>query len=180
VVFETGERWEADAVVVATDAKTARRFLPESGKGVNWRSVTGIYFSAPRSPLNEAIIALNGNGDGLVNNVCVISDVVPEYAPLGKSLISVSVLGIHEIDGFETRVVAELETWFGVQVREWKHLRTDRIQQALPEQVMTPMRQGIQKMNGVFLCGDYCTSASIEGAIVSGKNTAAAVLASLK
>ena len=95
VALETGERWEADAVVVATDARTARRLLPEPGtEEVAWRAVTGIYFSAPHSPMNEAIIALNGDGDGLVNNVCVISDVVPEYAPLGKSLISVSVLGV--------------------------------------------------------------------------------------
>lgn len=180
VVFETGERWETDAVVVATDAKTARSLLPESGEEVNWRSATGIYFSAPRSPLNEAIIVLNGNGGGLVNNVCVISDVVPGYAPVGKSLISVSVLGVHEIDGLETRILAELEAWFGVQVREWIHLRSDRIKQALPEQPLTPLKNGIQKKNGVFFCGDYCTSASIEGAIVSGKNTAAAVLASLK
>jgi protoporphyrinogen oxidase len=181
VVFETGERWEADAVVVATDARTARRLIPEPGaEEVAWRSVTGIYFSAPQSPMNEAIIALNGEGDGLVNNVCVISDVVPEYAPFGKSLISVSVLGVDETNDLESRVLAELETWFGAQVNAWKHLRTDRIRQALPEQPRTPLKNGIQKRNGVFLCGDHCTSASIEGAIVSGKNTAAAVLASLK
>jgi protoporphyrinogen oxidase len=181
VVLETGERWEADAVVVATDAKTAGRLLPEAGVDeVAWRAVTGIYFSAPRSPLNEAIIALNGDGDGLVNNVCVISDVVPEYAPAGKSLISVSVLGVDETSDLEMRVQEELEAWFGPQVRAWEHLRTDRIKQALPEQPRMPLNEGIRKQNGVFLCGDYCTSASIEGAIVSGKDTAAAVLASLK
>lgn len=181
VVLETSARWEADAVVVATDAKTARSLLPQPGsEEVAWRAVSGIYFSAPQSPLNEAIIALNGDGEGWVNNVCVISDVVPEYAPAGKSLISVSVLGIDETNDLESRVLVKLETWFGAQVREWKHLRTDRIIQALPEQRMTPLRNGIQKKNGVFLCGDYCTSASIEGAIVSGKDTAAAVLASLK
>jgi phytoene dehydrogenase-like protein len=180
VLFESGERWEADAVVLATDAKSAQGLLPESGKEVSWRSVTVINFSAPRSPLNEAIIALNGDGDGLVNNVCVISDVVPEYAPVGKSLISVSVLGVDESNDLESRVLAELETWFGPQVRAWEHLRTDRIKQALPEQPTMPLKKGIQKQNDVFLCGDYCTSASIEGAIESGKDTAAAVLASLK
>jgi protoporphyrinogen oxidase len=179
VVFETGERWETDAVVVATDAKTARSLMPGLEEvDTAWRAVTGIYFSALRSPLNEAVIALNGSGCGLVNNVCVISDVVPGYAPSGKSLISVSVLGVHEIDSLESRILAELEAWFGVQVRDWIHLRTDRIKQALPEQPITPLKNGIQKKNGVFFCGDYCTSASIEGAIVSGKNTAAAVLAS--
>lgn len=177
VVLENGERLEADAVVVATDASTAGRLLP--GLAVRepaWRAVTGIYFSAPESPLGEPIIALNGGG-GLVNNVCVLSDVAPEYAPEGESLVSVSVLGVPERDDLEAAVRAELEIWFGAQVRTWRHLRTDRIRQALPEQAATPMKSGVQTHNGVFVCGDHCQSASIEGAVVSGMETARAVLA---
>lgn len=171
VVLESGERLTADAVVVATDASTTRRLLPEFSAAAGWRAVTGIYFSAPRSPMNEAIIALNGGG-GLVNNVCVISDVVPEYAPAGKSLVSVSVLGEPAEAGLEAAVLAELEVWFGPQVRSWEHLRTYPIRQALPEQPTTPLRDGVQQQDGVFVCGDHCTSASIEGAVVSGMQTA--------
>ena len=173
VVLENGERWEADAVVVATDAKTASRLLPELAEPVTrWRSVTGLYFSAPQSPMNEAIIALNGDGSGLVNNVCVISDVAPAYAPAGKSLISISVLGVPTSLDLHEQVLDELERWFGSQVRKWSHLRTYQIQQALPEQAVTPLKKGVQRIGGIFICGDHCDSASIEGAISSGKQTA--------
>lgn len=172
VVLENGERLEADSVVVATDASTAGRLLPGLvAEDVAWRSVTGMYFSAPESPLHEPIIALNG-GDGLVNNVCVPSDVAREYAPEGKSLISVSVLGLPAAENLEAAVQAELESWFGPQVRAWSHLQTYRIPQALPEQAATPMK------NGVFICGDHCRSASIEGAVASGMETAGSILKS--
>jgi hypothetical protein len=38
-------------------------------------------------------LMLNGTGRGRVNNVAVMSDVAPGYAPAGETLISVSVLG---------------------------------------------------------------------------------------
>ncbi|MEX1116798.1 MAG: NAD(P)/FAD-dependent oxidoreductase [Akkermansiaceae bacterium] len=179
VILESGEMLTADAVVIATDATTAARLLPDFfPKKIAWRAVTAIYFSAQQSPMNEAIIALNGSAQGQVNNVCVLSDVAPEYAPPRQSLISVSVLGAPEEDDLEATVLTELESWFGPQVREWSHLRTDRIRHALPEQPITPLKTGVQRHHGVFVCGDHCTSASIEGAIVSGIETARSILTS--
>lgn len=176
ITLESGERIAADAVVVATDAGTAERLLPGlNAQNVAWRSVTGVYFSAPESPLREPIIALNG-GPGLVNNVCVLSDIAPSYAPEGKSLVSVSVLGLPELENLEALVRAELETWFGPQVHQWSHLRTYQIPRALPEQAATPMRNGVQQHNGIFICGDHCRSASIEGAVISGMETAGLIL----
>lgn len=179
VILENGETLTADAVVLATDATTAARLLPGfSPQETAWRAVTAIYFSAPRSPLNEAIIALNGSGRGRINNVCVLSDVAPEYAPAHQSLISVSVLGDAQDANLETAVLAELEIWFGPQVHDWRHLRTDRIRHALPEQPITPLKTGVQRHHGVYVCGDHCTSASIEGALVSGLETARSILTS--
>ena len=69
-----------------------------------------------------------------MNNVCVPSDVSPLYAPEGKSLISVSLLGLHRDEHIPTEVKKELAAWFGEQVDGWQHLRTDIIKHALPEQ----------------------------------------------
>ena len=70
----------------------------------------------------------------------------------------------------------ELEGWFGDEVQTWQHLRTDRIEHALPEQL--PDAADLPEVNPpYYLCGDYCVSASIEGAIISGQKTAAEVLA---
>ena len=179
VTLESGESLAGDAVVVATDATTAARLIPDRPRATPvWKSVTCLYFAASQSPLCEAIIALNGTGRGLVNNVCVPSDVAPGYAPPGQSLISISVLGTPEPEGLESKVTTELEAWFGNEVREWRHLRTDRIEQALPEQTpgQGPIDPAFREKAGIFLCGDHLSSASIEGAITSGLKAANAVL----
>ena len=114
----------------------------------------------------------------MVNNVCVPSDVVEDYAPPGQSLIPVSVLGMPEAADLESRVVAELAAWFGSDVRGWRHLRTERIGRALPEQApgVGLSGPGFQNHGGIFICGDHLWSASIEGAIISGLRTATAIL----
>ena len=179
ITLASGECLEGDAVVVAADATTAARLIPGFvTKEPDWRAVTGLYFAAEKSPLREAIIALNGKGRGLVNNVCVLSDVAPSYAPPGQALVSTSVLGAPAIPDFEKQVLAELEPWFGPEVRGWRHLRTDRIERALPEQppISGPPGSSFREIDGIFVCGDHLTSASIEGAIISGLRTADAVL----
>ncbi len=179
IVLQSGEKFQGDAVVVATDATTAAELVPAAGAvGAVWRSVKCLYFAANRSPLGEAIIALDGTGAGLVNNVCVPSDLAPEYAPRGQALVSVSVLGSVDPDDLEARVLAELEGWFGRQVREWRHLRTYRIERALPRQSPGTgfTGPGFREQAGVYLCGDHNWSASIEGAIHSGLRTADAIV----
>jgi phytoene dehydrogenase-like protein len=179
IKLASGEDLEGDVVVVAVDATTAARLLPGLvPKAPDWRAVTGLYFAAERSPLREAIIALNGTGRGLINNVCVLSDVAPAYAPPGQALISISVLGAPAIPDLEMQIVAELEPWFGPEVRGWRHLRTDRIERALPEQppVTGSLGPCFREIEGIFVCGDHLTSASIEGAIISGLRTADALL----
>ena len=191
VTLANGSVLQASYVVLATQASQTSEFIPSfSSHAPQWRSVTNVYFAADKSPLKEAIIALNGSSKGLVNNVCVPSDVSPLYAPEGKSLISVSLLGLHRDEHIPTEVKKELAAWFGEQVDGWQHLRTDIIKHALPEQAPeehsrndteadTEAPKGFLKIDDIMICGDHTTSASIEGAIISGNQTAAALLASI-
>ena len=174
----SGEEILGRQVVIATQAPQTARLVPGfSVKEPAWRSVTNVYFHTEKSPLNEAIIALNTSGEGLVNNVCVISDVAPDYAPKGRSLISVSLLGIHKNSDLPNAVKEELYSWFGEQTRDWKHLRTDLIKHALPEQGPGLKSPGHLFIDGMHICGDHTSSASIEGAITSGIKTAEAIIA---
>lgn len=179
ITLVSGERIQGDAVVVATDASAAASLTHGEGEvSPVWRSVTCLYFAAPRSPLCESIIALNGTGSGLVNNVCVPSDLSADYAPPGQALVSVSVLGSPEIQGLEVKVRTELEGWFGSEVRDWRHLRTYQIERALPRQEPSgrPAGPGYRMESGSYVCGDHLWSASIEGAVISGMRTAEAIL----
>lgn len=172
VVLESGEILAADRIILATDAATVGRLLPEAfPQPVAWRGVTNVYLAADESPLGEPIIALNGTGTGLVNNACVISDVAPAYAPPGQHLVSASLLGLPEHPDLPTAVREELAAWFGPSARDWRHLRTDRIPLALPEQGPGSRLQP-DLPAGIHACGDYRTTSSIEGAIASGEATA--------
>ena len=179
VHLASGEVHSASQIVVATPVHQAGQLLLELKiPDIGWRSVTNLYFSASKSPINEALIVLNGEGSGLVNNVAVLTDVVPGYAPDGQALISVSVLGLPTETDLPQKVQEELEGWFGSDVKTWKHLRTDRIPHALPEQL--PQATALPEVKApYYLCGDYCVSASIEGAIISGQETASKLLSDL-
>jgi protoporphyrinogen oxidase len=167
-------------VVVATESTAVQGLLTDaSAERPEWRAVTNVYFSAPCSPIQEKLIALNGGQGGMVNNVCVLSEIAPGYAPPGKALISVSVLGIHDLTDLPQRVRNELSVWFGPQVESWQHLRSDRIPRALPEQAAgcdAFASAGFRCVDGVFVCGDHLSHPSIEGAITSGIRTAKEIL----
>lgn len=184
VVLVGGEEIRGRQVVVATQASQTSLLVPDfKAQDPGWRSVTNLYYRAPQSPLSEAIIALNTSGEGLVNNLCVPSDIAPTYAPPGQSLISVSILGFHDEHELPELIKKELTAWFGEQVEEWSHLRTDLIKQALPEQLPethSAESLGFLQIDGVWICGDHVCSASIEGAIISGTRTAAAIKEALR
>ena len=84
----SGKIYEAANILIATSADCMP--LPFQARTIEKKSVTCMYFSADSSPYSKPLIALNANPDRLVNNLSVISNVSSAYAPVGKSLISVS------------------------------------------------------------------------------------------
>lgn len=92
-----GSEWEADAVVVATEAPEAARLtgleMPEGQVGtvnLHWAGTTPVYQGTK--------VVLNANPRPFVNNVAQITNVAPEYAPPGRHLLSASVLGVPPAD----------------------------------------------------------------------------------
>ena len=177
VRLASGERIAGRQIVVATDGAAATSLLPEVA-ALAWRSVTCIYFAAPASPIGDPTLALNGTGTGLVNNVAVMSDVAPDYAPAGHALVSVSVLGTRpETDeSLAEGVQAELGEWFGSDVRNWRWLRTYRIPQALPVRAPLVRERPAPVRPDVWVAGDLRSTASIQGAMESGEGVAEALL----
>lgn len=177
ITLQSGERITADTIVVATDGASAAQLLPAI-PAPSWRPVTCLYFAAPASPLAAPVLALNGSGTGLVNNVAVMSDVAPGYAPAQQSLVSVSVLKPTDADDATqaTQVQAELEGWFGPGVRAWRWLRTYRVDRALPVRWPLDVGAPLAVRPGVWVAGDFQASASIQGAMDSGERVADAIV----
>lgn len=171
---------KARSVVIATQAPAAAALLPEL-KEADSLPVTCLYFAAPQAPFQEPLLVLNG-GPGLINNLAVLSNTASTYAPVGQSLISVTVLGKPD-ENLEEAVKAELKGWYGQEVEKWRHLRSYRIDHAQPR-LAPGHKPGIEVYNtaniNVYVCGDHTENASINGALVSGRRAAEAVGADLK
>lgn len=179
VVIAGGERLAAPAIVVAADGPEAAR-LTGAVEAPAARGVTTLHYAAGRSPVGEPVLVLNGEGRGPVNDLCVPSDVAPSYAPPGAALVSATVLGVPPLsdDELDAAVSEQLCGWFGAQVDSWSLLRVHRIPFALPAQppaALTPAERPVRAREGLFVCGDHRDTASIQGAMASGRRAAAAV-----
>ncbi len=176
-VRAAGETLQARAVVVATAAPAAGRLLP----GVDvpaGRSVTTHYHLAPERPVGEKAIVLDGEGGGPVANTVVLTNAAPSYAA-GRHLVASSVVAG---DASEPAVRAHLSRLYGVDTARWEVVAAYTIVDALPSQAppMGRFRKAVRLEPGLYVCGDHRDSASIQGALVSGRRAAKAVLADLR
>jgi phytoene dehydrogenase-like protein len=185
VVFEDGHVERVKQVVLATSQLASEALLPEALRSkmkLRSRSVTCLYFAAHKKPAGDAILYLDGEGRGPVNNVCVMSNVSADYAPAGQHLISASVLGTPCGEDFEAEVRRQMIRWFGAQAGDWRHLRTYRIQDAQPEEAQLYAGRTLPDLRlapGLVRAGDYCEDVSINGALLSGRRAAETVLSEL-
>jgi phytoene dehydrogenase-like protein len=169
------------SIVVATDGPAAAALVDDIPP-VPGRGVTCVYYAAEKDPVDAPLLVLDGMGEGPVNNLCVPSRVAPSYAPAGAHLISATVLGIPDQapSELETAIRWQLRKWFGPQVDGWRALRSYRIPHALPDQTppaLDPPERSVRVAPDIFVCGDHRDNASINGAMVSGRRAAEAVLA---
>ena len=142
--------------------------------------VTCVYFSAAKAPIDEAILILNGEGKGPINNVCFPSSVSWTYAPAGKALVSATVLGTGHGSTMTEDVKTQLQDWFGSEAERFEHLKTYEIPFALPSQTkLDPVERAPQIRSGLYRCGDDMDTASINGAMASGRRAAEAIQAEI-
>jgi phytoene dehydrogenase-like protein len=181
VSLESGERVEARAVVIATDGQEAARLAPDALPRTEWRSATCLHFSAPEPPFAGAHVLLDGSGAGPVNSLFLPSSVSPTYAPAGRALVAATVLGVAP-EGIEGAVLEQLRPVLGSAVEGWSHLRTTRIERALPARVppcLEPADRAVRLRSGVVACGDHRNTPTFEGALVSARRAAQVVIDAL-
>jgi len=182
VTLSTGEELNAKSVVVAVEGQMAAHLLGDtifsSGQGT-----TCLYFTAPRPHIAQPLLVLNGDGRGPINNLCFPTVAAPSYGLGEKSLVSVTVLGTgNDPVRLMSEVRSQLVEWFGTVVQGWRHLRTYSIPYALPTQsppALNVPERPVRWQSGIYVCGDHRDNASIQGAMVSGRRAAEAVLKDL-
>ncbi|MFD1644862.1 NAD(P)/FAD-dependent oxidoreductase [Haloarchaeobius litoreus] len=173
---------EADAVVVATDPRAARELtgvsaIPRRGHAcvTQWFSLSG------RDALDAGTrLMLNATEQG-PNQFADHTAVAPEYAPDGVRLLSATFLGEREEsdDGLAAQAKETLESWYPERrFDDFSLEHTDRIpfaQFQQPPGFSESLPDTRDPSGPVYLAGDYTRWSSIQGAMQSGQDAAAAV-----
>ncbi|MEM6336274.1 MAG: NAD(P)/FAD-dependent oxidoreductase, partial [Bacteroidota bacterium] len=174
LVLSNGQQRYPKMVVVATEAPAAAAM---TGAFTPTRSLSNLtlYFSAEKPPFSQPLLALNGDTAGVVNNLAVMSNVAPSYAPAGASLIAASIVAPRGSTAeLEEAARAQLTKWFGPNVRKWTRIGAYWIDHALPAQPPSTLSEASRPTkfaDNLYICGDHRENASIEGALVSGIKT---------
>jgi hypothetical protein len=164
---------EASEIIVATDSTTAAQLL-ELGSVPKLAGCTTWYHSAPSAPVSHGQLIVDGENRGSVINTLVISNFIPEYAPVGKNLISTTT----DIGITESEVRRHLATIYSCDNRDWELIAKYEIPAALPigaKAITQPIQSFVRE--GIYLAGDGQVSPSQNGALKSGRLAAMAVLA---
>jgi phytoene dehydrogenase-like protein len=187
IYLTSGESFDPAVIVVATESTAAAQIVGVPQLEAPWRHTVNHYFAAEKSPDKRKMLMLAGDeydfgqqenssdvDDHVISNVVVLSDIAPQYAPPGRTLISVSTT---QGAGFDVSgeglvpVRNQLIRWFGKGAANWEHLRSYSIPYALPVQSLSNITPPLANGN-IILCGDYCETPSIQGAMNSGLRAA--------
>ena len=168
----------ANDVVVATDPTTAATLTQSSPPPTH--GVVTDWWSTDEAATAPPMLWVDARRDppGPVLNTAVISAAAPGYAPAGQHLIAASAL--LEIDGApppDSVTRGHAADIMGVDSGSWKLLTRSIIRHALPAQpAPLRLRQPVAVSDGLWWCGDHRDTASIQGALVSGRRTAEEIL----
>jgi phytoene dehydrogenase-like protein len=177
-VYGDGICLRAQQVVVATEAAAAASLTTETAPEM--RGVVTDWWATDQPLPGPPMLRVDARRDppGPVLNTAVISAAAPTYAPPGQHLIAASALV--ERDGTvpdESAMREHAANILESDGRGWRLLIRNVIRDALPAQLAPlSLRRPVRTSVGMWLCGDHRDTASIQGALVSGRRTAEAIL----
>ncbi|MGZ4493740.1 MAG: protoporphyrinogen/coproporphyrinogen oxidase [Nocardioides sp.] len=166
----------ARAVVVATDGWSAAALLPGRVAAPTPRGVVTVYHAA--TPWEGARSTLVVDADrSPVTNTVVMTPAAPTYAPAGRALVATSLLGDEPP---EAELLARLADLHATDTSGWERVGRYHVPHALPAMPAPhPLRSPVRRGAATYVCGDHVDTSSIQGALVSGRRAAEALLADL-
>lgn len=171
IIHTSSKEYPYDAVIIATEPSTL--FTGYKRSITKFHSTTNLYFSMPKK-LNGGYIGLIVKENSEVNNISILSDISSSYAPAGKSLLSVSVVGKVEMEDLQLRekIGNEIASILSLDKKDIKFLTSYHITHALPEvkePSMNLTKSDVSIGEDRYLAGDYLVGGSLNGAMGSGR-----------
>lgn len=168
----------ARAVIVAADPAASARLVP--GLPVpRQRILVTTYHATDEPPVRRPVLLLDGTGRSGIANSVVLTLAAPGYAPAGRHLVATTAPAEADLD--EVAIRRHLAVLYGQPTGDWEHLQTVR---AEPGLTVAPPPQGrlrkpVRLSDTLFVAGDHRDTPSLQGALVSGRRAARAVLRDL-
>ena len=164
----------ARAVIVAADAPSAAHLLP--GVPIPAGHHVTTWYHATDRVLHDGrpTLVIDPTRSGPLVNSVPLSNAVASYAPPNFTLISSSALTSH---GTEHQVRHQLARMHRAPTNSWSLIGSYSIDYALPAMsVPLQVRKPTRLSDSIYIAGDYRATASIQGAMVSGRRAADAIL----
>lgn len=164
--------FQAESIVIATDATTATQLLglndvPRMAGCITW------YHSTSINPSGNGRLIVDGQNRGPVINSLVVSDISSDYAPKGQHLVSSTT----DLSATESDVRRHLSILWGVNTQDWDLIAKYEIPAALPiHSVGRSLTQTVQISEKLFVVGDHRAVPSQQGALFSGRLAAQLIL----
>jgi hypothetical protein len=182
LVYGDGDSIRTKHVVVATDVLEATSLTTETAPEMH--GVVTDWWATDNPVPGPPMLRVDARREptGPVLNTAVISAAAPTYAPPGQHLIAASALvGRDGTVPHESAMREHAADILHSDHRGWRPLIRHVIPNALPAQpAPLNLRRPIRTPAGIWLCGDHRDTASIQGALVSGRRTAEAVLRTIR
>lgn len=152
------------AVVLATDARSAAALLP--GLRVpGFHPVTVLHHATDEPPLTEPALLLDADRSGPVSHTAVISQVDPSRAPVGRALITSTVLGTPpDAAHLDATVRAQLARLYRTSTTRWELLAAYHVPEAVPAMPAPhDLRRPVRLLAGLYVCGDHRDTSTVQG-----------------
>lgn len=164
--------FEGKRVILATGAATASKLLGRDESSEHTRSFTW-YHSIPAGAITSKRLRVTSTANPIVNSIA-LSNVVPEYAPVEKTLISsTSLVALTDVEALN-----EISKFWSLAPSNFELVKRYEIEDSLP--IFKPGSRGISSARidaNLFIAGDYLTAGSQNGALLSGRLAAMESLA---
>ena len=167
IILDNSKEIKADTIILTGDSHELL-----GNKPTQYNSVTNLYFSSSIFPEFGSYIHLFPK-DELINNVAFLSSISSNYSPISKCLISVSILGLHDSESLKNSIRKKLSKYFGGSEQEYNLIKSFELKKATIKQPAYYFSNNLLTFkNKIIVAGDHTVNGSIEGAVISGINTA--------
>jgi phytoene dehydrogenase-like protein len=190
-----GDAMPAAQVILATDAPAAARLAATAGVQIatpsGARGTTTLYFTTSgASPIPGRALWLNADASAVISHAVTITDVAPEYAPRGVSLIAASAVGDAadrsdaDLEAAARRELVAMAKAAGDAAAEAKTAALSRVAVWRVPYAQFAQPPGWRDHRPTIACGipglwrasEVLHSSSLEGAARGGQDAARAVL----